>query len=129
MKNLRGEENWHMIQRNNFGKEFRDKIVLELLSGQSSVAQISQREGISPQTIRNWKKSVDSGKFESEHQTELTLRRRIAELESALADSALNVHILKKTEQYLKEMNRRERLSGSISPQNSGSSGAAKRSK
>ena len=118
-----------MIQRNNFGKEFRDRIVLELLSGQSSVAQISQREGISPQTIRNWKKSVDSGKFESEHETELALRRRIAELESALADSALNVHILKKTEQYLKEMNRREKLSGSISPQNSGSSGAVKRSK
>lgn len=129
MKKLRGQENWHMIQRNNFGKEFRDKIVLDLLSGQSPVAQISQREAINPQTIRNWKKSVDTGKFENEHETELALRRRIAELESALADSALNVHILKKTEQYLKEMNRREKLSGSISPQNSGSAGAAKRSK
>lgn len=118
-----------MIQRNKFGKDFREKIVMELVAGQSSVAQISQREGINPQTIRNWKKDMDSGSFQTEHEIELALRKRIAELEGALAESALNVHILKKTEQYLKEMKRKERLSGSISPQNSGLPGVAKRSK
>jgi transposase-like protein len=129
MKNLRGQENWHMIQRNKFSKDFREKIVLEIVSGQSSVAQISQREGISSQTIRNWKKSLDAGSFQNEHETELALRKRIAELEGALAESALTVHILKKTEQILKEMKRKERLSGSISPPSLESSVAAKRSK
>lgn len=118
-----------MIRRNKFGKDFREKIVMELVAGQSSVAQIAQREGINPQTIRSWKKDMDGGSFQTEHEIELALRKRIAELEGALAESALNVHILKKTEQYLKEMKRKEKLSGSISPQNSGSSAVAKRSK
>lgn len=118
-----------MIKRNRFSKEFREKVVMELVSGQSTVAQIAQREGINPQTIRNWKKDIESGSFQTDNEIEISLRKKIAELEGALADSALTVHILKKTEHYLKEMQRREKLSGSISPQNSGSSAAAKPSK
>lgn len=118
-----------MIRRNRFGKEFREKVVIELVAGQSSVAQIAQREGINPQTIRNWKKDIEGGAFQTDHEIEIALRKRIAELEGALAESALDVHILKKTEQYLKEMKRKEKSSGSISPQNSVSSAAAKRSK
>lgn len=115
-----------MIKRNNFSREFKEKLVLELVSGQSSVAQVAQREHINPQTLRNWMAKINSGSFKSENETELALRKRIGELEGALADMALNNHILKKTEHYLKEMRRREKLSGSISPQNLGSSGAAK---
>jgi transposase-like protein len=124
-----GQEIRQMIKRNQYGKDFREKIVMELISGQSSVAQISQREGISPQTIRNWRKEIEGGTFQTDHEIEIALRKRIAELEGALAESALNVHILKKTEQYLKEMKRKEKLSGSISPLGSGLSGAVKRSK
>lgn len=118
-----------MIQRNRFGKEFREKMVMELVAGQSTVAQIAQREGINPQTIRNWKKDIDGGSFQTGHEIEIALRKRIAELEGALAESALTVHILKKTEQILREMKRKERLSGSISPPSSESPVAAKRSK
>lgn len=118
-----------MIKKNRFGKEFREKVVMELVTGQSTVAQIAQREGINPQTIRNWKKDIQSGSFQTDNEIEISLRKKIAELEGALAESALTVHILKKTEIYLKEMQRKERLSGSISPQNSGSSAAAKHSK
>lgn len=118
-----------MIQRRKFTKDFQEKVVMELVSGQSSVAQIAQREGIHPTTIRNWKAKITEGTFESDNESELALRKRIAELESALAESALDVHILKKTEKYLKEMQRKEKLSGAISLQNSASSGAAKRSK
>jgi transposase-like protein len=118
-----------MIQRTRFGKEFREKIVMELVAGQSSVAQIAQREGVNPQTIRNWKKDIDGGVFQSDHEIEIALRKRIGELESALAEAALDVHILKKTEKYLKEMKRKEKLSGSISPRNSVSSAVARRSK
>jgi transposase-like protein len=42
-----------MIKRNNFSKDFKEKIVLELVSGQSSVAQVAQREKVNPQTLRN----------------------------------------------------------------------------
>ena len=118
-----------MIKRNHYPKEFRDRIVMELVSGQSSVAQIAQREGINPQTIRNWQKDIDNDTFQSEHEIQISLRKKIAELESALAESALTVHILKKTEIYMKEMRRKEKLSGSISPGNSASSGVVKRLK
>lgn len=115
-----------MIKRNRFSKELREKAVMELVSGQSTVAQIAQREGVNPQTIRNWRKDVESGSFQTDNEIEIALRKKITELEGALAESALTIHILKKTEQYLKEMQRREKLSGSISPKNSGSFTAAK---
>lgn len=117
-----------MISKKRYPRAFREKIVMEIVAGQSSVAQAAQKEGIHPQTIRNWKKDIEGGNFQSEHEVEISLRKRIAELEGALAESALNVHILKKTEHYLKEMRRKEKLSGSISPQNSVSSRAVKRS-
>lgn len=115
-----------MIKRNQFSKEYKEKIVLELVSGQSSVAQVAQREHVNPQTLRNWMAKISTGSFKSDNEIEISLRKRIGELEGALADMALNNHILKKTEIYLKEMHRKEKLSGSISPRNSGLSGAAK---
>jgi transposase-like protein len=115
-----------MIKRNNFSKDYKEKIVLELVSGQSSVAQVAQREKVNPQTLRNWMAKINSGSFKSENEIEIQLRKRIGELEGALAEMALNNHILKKTEIYLKEMRQKEKLSGSISPTNSVLSGVAK---
>lgn len=111
-------ETKQMIKRNSYGKEFKEKIVMELLSGQSSVAQIAQREKISPRTIRNWENEIGAGSFEKDHQLEIALKKRVAELEGALADLALNNHILKKTQKYLQDWKRKEKLSGSISHQN-----------
>lgn len=115
-----------MIKRNNFSKEYKEKLVLELVSGQSSVAQVAQREKVNPQTLRNWMAKISSGTFRTDNEIEIQLRKRIAELEGALAEMALHNHILKKTEIYLKEMHRKEKLSGSISPTNSVLSGVVK---
>jgi len=108
-----------MVKRNHFSKDYKEKLVLELVSGQSSVAQVAQREKINPQTLRNWMAKINSGSFKTENEIEIQLRKRIGELEGALAEMALNNHILKKTEIYMKEMRRKEKLSGSISPMNS----------
>lgn len=116
-----------MIKRNTFTRELKEKLVLEVVSGQSSIAQVAQREKINPQTLRNWIAKMDSDSFKSENENEIQLRKRIGELESALAELALHNHILKKTEHYLKEMRRKEKLSGSISPKNSALSPVAKR--
>jgi len=115
-----------MIKRNNFNKDYKEKLVMEIVSNQSSVAQVAQREKVNPQTLRNWMAKINTGSFKSENEIELSLRKKIAELEGALADMALNNHILKKTEIYMKEMHRKEKLSGSISPLNSVSSGVVK---
>lgn len=114
-----------MIRRNKYDKEFRERIVMEILSGQRSIAQIAQREQINPQTIRNWKKEIGTGSFEDNNQSELALRKRVAELEGALAELALDNHILKKAQKYLQDWTRKEKLSGSISHLNSESIEAA----
>ncbi|MBK8396890.1 MAG: transposase [Leptospiraceae bacterium] len=85
-----------MIKRKNFSNEFKEKIVLEYTSGQSSAAQIAQREGITSQTVRDWGNAFNNKKFQSMNSTEFSLRKRVAELESALAEASLTIHILKK---------------------------------
>ncbi|MBK8395900.1 MAG: transposase [Leptospiraceae bacterium] len=52
-----------MIKRKNFSNEFKEKIVLEYTSGQSSAAQIAQREGITSQTVRDWGKAFNNKKI------------------------------------------------------------------
>jgi transposase-like protein len=107
-----------MVRRKRHSKEFREGIVLEVSSGQSSVNQIAQRESVHPSTIRNWAKQINTGSFRDQNKEELALRKKVAELEGALAEMALNNHILKKTQIIMKELQRKEKLSGSVSPLN-----------
>lgn len=60
---------------------------------------------------------INSGSFKSENEIEIQLRKRIGELEGALAEMALNNHILKKTEIYLKEMRQKKRNYPEVSRQ------------
>ncbi len=117
-----------MVKRRKHSEDFKKRMVLEIVSGQSSMIQISKRENISPSTLSKWRDEANSGRFRSENRTEIELRKRVKELEGALADIALENHILKKTEEITRELKRRESLSGAISHVSSGSKGAAKRS-
>lgn len=110
-----------MITRKRYSREFKESVVMEMLSGQSSAAQISKREGVSAVSLSKWKDELASGQFKENNKDELALRKRISELEGAVADLALQNHILKKTEKYLIEYKRKEKLSGSISHLNLGS--------
>ena len=94
-----------MIKPKKCSNEFKEKIVLEYTSGQSSAAQIAQREGITSQTVRDWGKAFNNKKFQSMNSTEFSLRKRVAELESALAEASLTIHILKKKEEIEKKYN------------------------
>ena len=99
-----------MIRRKHHSTEYKEKIVLELISGQSTVTQLAQREEVHPQTLRNWRKQYDSGAFRNSHSNEIALRKRVAELEHALGEMALENHILKKTEKILSELRRKGEL-------------------
>ena len=79
-------------------------------------------------TLSKGRDEVNSGRLSSENRTEIELRKRVKELEGALAEISLENHILKKTEEITRELKRRESLSGAISHVSSGSKGAAKRS-
>lgn len=73
-----------MIKRTRYPKEFRETLIAEIRLGQSTIAQISKRENISGQTLRNWIDNSGAGKTGSEQQEITALKRKVEELSSAL---------------------------------------------
>ena len=115
-----------MIKRKRYSQEFKEQIVLELLSGQSNISQIAKREGIANYTISKWRDNFNNGKFKDQNRIEIELRRRITSLESTVAELALENNILKKAKHHMQEMARKERLSKTFSPMTSEQSKAVK---
>lgn len=99
-----------MVKRKQYSEEYKEKLVLEIIAG-AKISQVAQREGIAPYTITKWRDKISSGNFSDSHKTEIELRRRIKELESAVGDLALENHIIKKSRQLMVEQIRKERLS------------------
>ena len=107
-----------MITRKRYDQEFKRKLTHELIMGISSAAEISKRESISAQTLYKWRDMFTSGDYSSDEQEIAELKKRIKNLEGAVSDLALENHILKKTEKILKQLRKKEKLSGNISPRN-----------
>ena len=70
-----------MGNKRTFSLEFKRHIVEELLSGESSLAQICRRYTISPSLLQHWKKQYSRGKFNNEPTEEGALQERIQQLE------------------------------------------------
>jgi transposase-like protein len=107
-----------MITRKRHDQEFKKKLAHELIMGISSAAEISKREGISAPTLYKWRDMFTTGDYKNDEQEIAELKKHIKELEGTVSDLALENHILKKTEKILKQMRKKEKLSGSISPKN-----------
>jgi transposase-like protein len=90
----------------------------ELLMGTASAAVISKREGITSTTLYKWRDQFTTSDYSTDEQEMAELKKRIKELEETVSDLALENHILKKTEKILKQLNKKDKLSGSISPRN-----------
>ena len=115
-----------MIKRNKYSKQEKERLALEMISGQTSMAEISKREMISVATLSKWKRQMVAEGFEDKNKVELELRRKISYLESALSELMIENQILKKTEKLLQEYRQKEKLSRIASAQNLGSQGVAK---
>jgi transposase-like protein len=111
-----------MIKRVRYSKEFRDSIRQEITTGQSSIAQISKREKIASQTLRNWMKEASDGITGSEQNEIASLKRQNEQLALALGEMAFEIHILKKFQKYREQKQKSENSSGTLSPQKSVSS-------
>ncbi len=94
--------------------------------GSTPTGEISKREGISSTTLYKWRDNYSSENYSSEEQEVADLKRQVRELKETISDLALENHILKKTEQILKQMKKQEKLSGSISPRDLGSKRAVR---
>jgi len=108
-----------MVKRKQYSEDYKQKLVMEIMAG-AKVSQIAQRENITAYTLTKWRDKINSGNFSDSHKTEIELRKRIKELESAVGDLALENHIIKKSRQLMAEQIRKERLLKRTSPKISG---------
>jgi transposase-like protein len=107
-----------MITRKRYSQEFKKSIAHEIIMGVSTTAEISKREGITSTTLYKWRDTFSAGDYNSDEQEISELKKRIKDLEETVSDLALENHILKKTEKIIKQLRKKEKSSGSISPRN-----------
>jgi len=90
-------------QRRVFASEFKAKLVLELLTGTASQADLCRKHNLKPQLLANWKAAVLDrlpALFQEDGQSSQD-QLRIAELEQLLGRQAYELEILKKASRML----------------------------
>jgi len=106
-----------MITRKKYAEEFKKNLAIELISNQATVAQISKKEGIAPNTLYKWVQKFNGEGFSAKDEDTVKLKKRISDLESTVSELALENYVLKKNQKLLAEYRYKEKLSGAISPQ------------
>jgi transposase len=90
-------------QRRSFAPEFKAQVVLELLSGAASQADLCRKHNLKPQLLANWKAAVLQrlpSLFQEDGQLSQD-QARIAELEQLIGRQAYELEILKKASRML----------------------------
>ena len=93
-----------MASRRKFTPEFKAQVVLEMLTGHKSTAQLSREHGIKDTVISRWKREFierspalfENGSAEKDEQTQ-----HIAELERLVGRLTLELDAAKKVSKYL----------------------------
>lgn len=85
-----------MRNQRSFSLEFKREVVQELLSGESSAAQLCRRRNISSSLLYHWKKQYSRGRFETEPTQEAALKDRVEKLERLVGRLTLENEFLKK---------------------------------
>lgn len=89
--------------RRSFSADFKAQLVLELLSGAASQAELCRKHNINAQLLTRWKTSVVEGLhtlFDEDPQS-CQDQARIADLEQLVGRQALELEILKKASRML----------------------------
>ena len=92
-----------MAQRRRFTGEFKAQVVLELLSGAKSAAELCRQHQLSPQLLGQWKSELLERApqvFEQE-QARSADQERIAELERLVGRLTMQLEIAKKASALL----------------------------
>jgi transposase-like protein len=100
--------------RRSFPADLKAQVVLQLLTGAASQAELCRRHNIKPQLLSHWEAAARERMhmlFDMDDQTTL-LHVRIAELEQLVGRQALELEILKKASRMLPGLLKRD---GSLS--------------
>ena len=92
-----------MRNRRSFSAEFKARVVLEVLSGAKSAAEVCREHQIKPQLFASWKAQFRENApqvFGQGHSPDES-SSRISELERLLGQKTLELEIAKKASSYL----------------------------
>ena len=92
-----------MAKRRTFTPEFKAQVVLEVISGSQSAAEVCRRYSLKSQLLSRWKAEFIENAarvFQSDEQRSQE-QARIAELERLLGRQTLELEILKKASRVL----------------------------
>ncbi len=87
-----------MVRHRTFTPEFKAQVVLEVLSGAKTAAELCRQHSVKPQLLSDWKASflANAAKvFQSDERTSQE-QARIAELERLVGRLTLELEVLKK---------------------------------
>jgi transposase len=93
---IEGRKDLAMRNQRSFSVEFKRQVIQELLSEESSPAQLCRRYNISSSLLYHWKKQYSRGKFNNEPTEEAALRDRVEKLERLVGQLTLENEFLKK---------------------------------
>jgi transposase-like protein len=87
-----------MRNRRKFTAEFKSQVVLQLLSGEKSMAELCREHQLSAQIIGNWKQQFLGGAPQvfAKNETDSREQTRIAELERMVGKLTMELEIAKK---------------------------------
>lgn len=98
-----------MDKRRVFSPELKLQVVLEVLSGRKSNAEVCREHGLAPAVVSAWKEQfgarapgIFAGRQQESHE-----QQRIAELERLVGRQALEIEVLKKASSILTSLSRR----------------------
>ena len=95
-----------MAKRRSFTAEFKAKVVLEALRGESSQAELCRRHNLSEEQLSKWKRQLlenAASLFESSGKPSKETTERIAQLEQHVGRLAVALNIQKKVLTWLNE--------------------------
>jgi len=82
--------------------DFKAKVVLELLSGAASQAELCRKHNLKPQLLADWKATVlERLPSVFQDNTQASQQQRVAELEQLVGRQTLELEILKKASRML----------------------------
>lgn len=95
-----------MNKRRKFTPEFKSQVVLQLLSGERSMAEVCRDHQLTAQMVGNWKQQFLTGAPQvfQKGETDSTEQARIAELERMVGKLTMELEIAKKASSLLAGM-------------------------
>lgn len=85
-----------MRMRRTFTKEFKRRVVEELLSGTTTAASQCRKYNIAYPVLVHWKKAYSDGRLDNEPTTEAGYQDKLAELERMVGRLTMENELLKK---------------------------------